>query len=86
MKKLMFAIGVFSFLLIGAISVDTVSANTLNDDPPKKEVKSKKSCSDATKTKCCAGKSAAKCDDKEGKSASTSTTTKDTKKSDPDKK
>lgn len=87
MKKLMFAIGVFSFLLIGAISVDTVNANTVTDDPPKKEAKSTKSCSDATKTKCCSGKtSAAKCGDKEGKSASTSTTTKNTKKSDPDKK
>jgi len=85
MKKLMFAIGVFSFLLIGTISVDTVNANTLNDDPPKKEVKSKKSCSDATKTKCCAGKTDAKCEGKEGKSANTTTTT-DTKKSDPDKK
>lgn len=86
MKKLMFAIGVFSFLLIGAISVDTVNANTVTDDPPKKEVKSEKKCSDATKTKCCSSKEAAKCEDKEGKAASTSTTTKDTKKSDPDKK
>lgn len=85
MKKLMFAIGVFSFLLIGAISVDTVNANTVVDDPPKKEVKSEKKCSDATKAKCCSGKKAAKCEDKEGKPASTSTT-KETKKSDPDKK
>jgi hypothetical protein len=82
MKKLMFAIGVFSFLLIGALSVDTVNANTMVDDPPKKEVKSQKKCSDATKAKCCPSKKAAKCDDKEGKSASTSST----KKSDPDKK
>ena len=81
----MFAIGVFSFLLIGAISVDTVNANTLMDDPPKKEAKSKKSCSDAQKTKCCSSKKAAKCDDKEGKSASTSKT-KETKTNDPDKK
>ena len=86
MKKLMFAIGVFSFLLIGAVSVDTVNASTVYDDPPKKETKRTKSCSDATKTKCCSSKKAAKCEDKEGKSASTSTTTKDTKKSDPDKK
>ncbi|MCD4730515.1 MAG: hypothetical protein K8R74_07935 [Bacteroidales bacterium] len=87
MKKLMFAIGVFSFLLIGAVTIDTVNANNVYDDPPKKEVKSKSNCSDATKAKCCSGKtSAAKCGDKEGKSASTSTTTKDTKKSDPDKK
>jgi len=82
----MFAIGVFSFLFIGALSVDTVNANTVTDDPPKKEVKSSKKCSDATKAKCCSGKTAAKCEDKEGKSASTSTTTKETKKSDPDKK
>jgi len=85
MKKLMFAVGVFSFLLIGALSVDTVNANTVVDDPPKKEVKSEKKCSDATKSKCCSSKEAAKCEDKEGKSASTSTT-KETKKSDPDKK
>ncbi len=85
MKKLMFAVGVFSFLLIGALSVDTVNANTVVDDPPKKEVKSEKKCSDATKAKCCSSKKAAKCEDKEGKSASTSTT-KETKKSDPDKK
>ena len=82
----MFAIGVFSFLLIGTLSVNTVNANTVVDDPPKKEVKSEKKCSDATKAKCCSGKTAVKCEDKEGKSASTSTTTKDSKKSDPDKK
>ena len=41
MKKLMFAIGVFSFLLIGAVSVDTVNASTVYDDPPKKETKRK---------------------------------------------
>ncbi len=84
MKKLMFAIGVFSFLLIGAISVDTVNANTVVDDPPKKETKSNKKCSDATKAKCCSGKKAAKCEDKEGKSASSAS--KETKKDDPDKK
>ena len=82
----MFAIGVFSFLLIGAISVDTVNANTVLDDPPKKETKSTKKCSDATKAKCCSSKKAAKCDDKEGKSSSTSATTKETKTNDPDKK
>ena len=74
-----------SWYVIGALSVDTVNANTVVDDPPKKEVKSEKKCSDATKSKCCSGKKAAKCEDKEGKSTSTSTT-KETKKSDPDKK
>jgi hypothetical protein len=85
----MFAIGVFSFLLFGSLSIETVNANKLNDDPPKKEVKAKKNCSDVGKTKCCSSKYAAnkeKCDDKEGTKSTSATTTAATKKSNPDKK
>lgn len=89
MKKLMFAIGVFSFLLIGAVTIDTVNANKVYDDPPKKEVKGKKSCPEAGKTKCCSSKSSASkaaCNDKEGTKTTSTSTTSSTKKNDPDKK
>lgn len=87
MKKLLFAVSVFSFLLIGAITVD---ATTVYDDPPKKEVKSKKDCSKkcpSSKT-CCSSKTGhgtKETKDKEAAKATT-TSTKDTEKSNPDKK
>jgi len=94
MKKLMFVVGVLSFLFIGAVTIDSVMADQVYDDPPKKEVKSKdcsKKCPSA-KT-CCPSKakdhgSKEKCDDKEdAKSAkATNEKTSDTKKEDPDKK
>jgi hypothetical protein len=92
MKKLMLTIGVFSFLMLGAVTIDNVNANSLFDDPPKKEVKAKSGCSDMVKTKCCSSKktaSKAECEDKEGKSASKTTsasTSTTAKKNDPDKK
>ncbi len=93
MKKLMFVVGVLSFLFIGAVTIDSVMADQVYDDPPKKEVKSKdcsKTCKSA-KT-CCPSKSKdlgrKECHDKEGaKSAkATNKNTSNTKKEDPDKK
>lgn len=87
MKKVLFAVGVFSFLLFGAITVD---ATSVNDDPPKKEVKSNKDCSKKcpeSKT-CCSSKTghgAKGTKDTEAAKATT-TSTQDTKKSNPDKK
>lgn len=87
MKKVLFAVGVFSFLLIGAITVD---ASTVYDDPPKKEVKSDKDCSKkcpSSKT-CCSSKTGdkSKHGTKDKEAAKATTTTQDTKKSNPDKK
>jgi hypothetical protein len=94
MKKLMFTMGVVSFLWIGSLTIESVVAGRLYDDPPKKEVKSKKSCCSPSDMKHCSGtctdtKKASKMDskDKEAmKEKSTSTTTTDTKKDNPDKK
>ena len=93
MKKLMFVVGVLSFLFIGAVTIDSVMADQVYDDPPKKEVKSKdcsKTCKSA-KT-CCPSKSkdlgSKECHDKEGTKSAKATDNKtgDTKKEDPDKK
>lgn len=98
MKKIVLTIGIISFLLIGAITIESVSAGQLTtkvcDDPPKKEVKSKKSCCQPGEMKSCSApctdKTAVKEDNKskEGTTTTTETTTvkKETEKVDPDKK
>jgi len=58
MKRLMYVVGVLSFLFIGAVSINSVLADKVYDDPPKKEVKSKdcvRTCKSAKN--CCASKS-----------------------------
>ncbi|MBN2172891.1 MAG: hypothetical protein JW731_02085 [Bacteroidales bacterium] len=99
MKKVVLAIGVISFLILGAISINNVEAFSVNkafyDDPPKKEVKNDKDCSKscASAKSCCDSKSTSKAQteskDKEAtKSTNTSTSTATTaaKKDNPDKK
>jgi len=99
MKKVFLAMGLFAFLLVGAVSIETTVANDVDkvvyDDPPKADgKKSSKSCASHSKGKCCSSKSAKaghkECKDKEAtkseKATTTSTTTETTKKSDPDKK
>ena len=101
MKKVFLAVGLFAFLLVGIVSIDTATANdndnVVYDDPPKADKKkSSKSCADYSKHKCCSSKSAnvgqKECNDKEAtKSAKATTTTNTTattttKKSSPDKK
>ncbi len=93
MKKLMFGVGVFTFLMIGSLTIESVVANRVYDDPPKKEVKSKKSCCSPEdmkncKSTCTDKKEGSKMDSKANetsKASSTSTTT-DSKKDNPDKK
>lgn len=102
MKKVFLAAGLIAFLFAGAVSIETVNANTntndkvVYDDPPKaekKEAKSSKSCASYSKSsKCCASKSMSaskdECSDKKDtKTASATTATKSTTKKDsPDKK
>jgi len=98
MKKVFLALGIFTFLLVGVISVDTVVAsdndNVVYDDPPKADKKSSKSCADYSKSSCCSSKtkdvgSKGECKDKEEAKTTTATTTTasaETKKASPDKK
>jgi hypothetical protein len=101
MKKVLMVIGMMTFLLVGAVTVESVVAGQLNnkvcDDPPKKDVKSKKSCCHSGEmSDCktpCTDKTAVKSDNKskEGTTATTTTTEtatikKETEKVDPDKK
>lgn len=97
MKKVFLALGLFTFLLVGVISVDTAVAsdtdNVVYDDPPKADKKSEKSCADYSKSKCCSSKTASKeCSDKDAEKSAkattttTTTATTSTKKSSPDKK
>ena len=89
MKKVLLTLTIVAFVMAGAVSINTVTANTTDssvyDDPPKKETKSKKSCADMKSGKSCCSKSAAKsCDDK--KDTKTTSTSTETKKESPDKK
>jgi cytoskeletal protein RodZ len=93
MKKTLFALSVMTILLVGVMSVNSVVANQVNDDPPKKEVKAKKSCCSPAEMKTCktpcTEKTDVKADDKKKEtstSTSVSTETKETTKTDPDKK
>jgi hypothetical protein len=99
MKKVFFAIGIISCLLIGAVTVQSVFAGNLNtkvcDDPPKKDAKSQKSCCPTRemsncKTPCTDKKEVKEASIKETKATSTTTeataTKKETEKVDPDKK
>lgn len=101
MRKAILMVSLMSFLLIGAVTVQSVMAGQVYtkvcDDPPKKEVKSKKSCchpGEMSNCKAtCSDKSTVKADNKskEGNTttAATSETTtvkKETEKVDPDKK
>lgn len=88
MKKVLLTLTIVAFVMAGAVSINTVTANTIDssvfDDPPKKEKKSKKSCTDMKSGKSCCSKKAAKsCKDGDTKSTST---TKETTKESPDKK
>ena len=58
MKKVFLAVGLFAFLMVGLVSIDTAVANdndnVVYDDPPKADKKkSSKSCADYSKSKCC---------------------------------
>lgn len=98
MKKLVIALSVLTFLMVGVIAVNSVVAKQVSssvyDDPPKKDAKAKKSCCTPGEMKSCktpcTDKKEVKADDKKqesGTTASTSTeTTTETKKTDPDKK
>lgn len=97
MKKLMFALSVVTFLMVGVIAINPVVASQVNssvyDDPPKKDVKAKKSCCTSAEMKSCntpcSDKGEVKAADKKQESTTTtavSTDNKETKKTDPDKK
>ena len=97
MKKVVIALSVLTFLMVGVIAVNSVVAKQVNssvyDDPPKKDVKAKKSCcSPAEMKNCktpCTDKKEVKADNKKQEtttSTSVSTETKETQKTDPDKK
>lgn len=75
MKKLVFAIGVVAFLVIGGFAVESTAAvqtptdKVVYDDPPKKEKKAttKSDCTTKPGKTCCSQKSASSkkaCDDK----------------------
>ncbi len=101
MKKVVLALGFFTFILFGAVTVDNVSAATtgveiveLDKDPAKDgdkkkaEVKEEKACASASKASdkgCCA--KASKCGDKASTAmASKGDCAKDCSKECPDKK
>ncbi len=97
MKKVVIALSVMTFLMVGLIAVNSVVAKQVSssvyDDPPKKDAKAKKSCCTPAEMKSCktpcTDKTEVKADDKKqesGASTSVSTETKETKKTDPDKK
>ena len=98
MKKALIALSVLTFLMVGVIAVNSVVAKQVNssvyDDPPKKDVKAKKSCcSQQEMSGCktpCTDKKEVKATDKKQETTTTSTSvsteTKDTKKTVPDKK
>jgi hypothetical protein len=97
MKKVVIALSLLTFLMVGVIAINSVVAKQVNssvyDDPPKKDVKAKKSCcSQKEMSGCktpCTEKKEVKGDDKKQEtttSTSVSTETKETKKTDPDKK
>jgi len=101
MRKAFLILGILSFLLIGAVTVQSVMAGKLYtkvcDDPPKKDVKSKKSCCHPGEmSNCktpCTDKTAVKEDNKSKEGTTTATTTsettpvkKETEKVNPDKK
>ncbi len=75
MKKLVYAIGIVTFLVIGGFAVESAVAvqaptdKVVYDDPPKKEKKSevKKDCTTKPGKKCCSHESLSSkkaCDDK----------------------
>jgi hypothetical protein len=99
MKKVVIALSVMTFLMVGLIAVNSVVAKQVSssvyDDPPKKDkdAKTKKSCCTPGEMKSCktpcTDKTEVKADDKKqesGTSTSVTTETKETKKTDPDKK
>jgi hypothetical protein len=97
MKKVVIALSVLTFLMVGLVAINSVVAKQVSssvyDDPPKKEVKAKKSCCTPGEMKSCktpcTDKTEVKADDKKqesGTSTSVTTETKETKKIDPDKK
>jgi hypothetical protein len=97
MKKALIALTVMTFLLVGVIAINTAVAKQVNssvyDDPPKKDAKAKKSCCTPGEMKSCktpcTDKKEVKADDKKQEtttSTSVSNETKETKKTDPDKK
>jgi hypothetical protein len=97
MKKALVVLSVLTFLMVGVVAINSVVAKQVNssvyDDPPKKDAKAKKSCcSQKEMSGCktpCTDKKEVKADDKKQEtttSTSVSTETKETKKTDPDKK
>lgn len=97
MKKLVIALSVLTFLMVGVISINSVVAKQVNssvyDDPPKKDDKAKKSCCTPGEMKSCktpcTDTKEVKADSKKQETSTTtsaSTETKETKKTDPDKK
>jgi hypothetical protein len=98
MKKLVLALSVLTFLMVGVIAINPVVAKQVNssvyDDPPKKDAKAKKSCCSPGEMKSCktpcTDKKEVKADEKKQESGTTTSgsteTSKETKKTDPDKK
>lgn len=91
MKKVFLAIGIISFLLVGAISIESVVANqsdaSVYDDPPKKDASKKKSCAKYEKSSCCKKKSAkSDCKDKSSDKKESEGTKSTSKNDTPDKK
>ena len=75
MKKIVYAIGIVAFLVVGGFAVESAVAvqaptdKVVYDDPPKKEKKSevKKDCTTKSGKSCCSHKSLSSnkaCDDK----------------------
>ena len=98
MKKALIALSFLTFFMVGVVAINSVVAKQVSssvyDDPPKKDVKAKKSCCSHQEMKdCktpCTDKKEVKADDKKQESTTTKSasaeTTKDTQKTDPDKK
>lgn len=56
MKKLILALGIFSFILMGSVVFNPVEAQTttdkVQDDPPKKDAQKKSNCAEYKKDDC----------------------------------
>jgi hypothetical protein len=97
MKKVLVALSVITFLMVGVIAINSVMAkqvtSSVYDDPPKKEATAKKSCCTPGEMKSCktpcTDKTEVKAENKNQestKSTQVSSETKEAKKTDPDKK
>jgi hypothetical protein len=98
MKKVVIALSVLTFVMVGVIAINSVVAkqvtSSVYDDPPKKDVKAKKSCCTPGEMKSCktpcTDKTEVKAENKTQESTKSTEVTsekkEETKKTDPDKK